>query len=53
MSDICGYADNDSFKINYATFKKILVKIKKEFQDLGKRGSVRKATILLVFSNKE
>ena len=29
------------------------MKIKKEFEDLGKRGSVRKATILLVFSKKE
>ena len=27
--------------------------IKKEFEDLGKRDTVRKATILLVFSNKE
>ena len=27
--------------------------IKKEFEDPGKRGTVRKATILLVFSNKE
>ena len=41
------------FKIDYAIFKNILVTIKKEFEDLGKRGTVRKATILLVFSNKE
>ena len=47
------FSDNDTFKIDYATFKKILVKIKKEFEDLGKRDSVRKATILSVFSNKE
>ena len=47
------FLDNDSFKIDYASFKKILVKIKKEFEDLGKRDSVRKATILSVFSNKE
>ena len=47
------FSDNDSFKIDYATFKKILVKIKKEFEDLGKRDSSRKATILSVFSNKE
>ena len=47
------FSDSDSFKINYATFKKTLVKIKKEFEDLGKRDSVRKATILSVFSNKE
>ena len=47
------FSDNDTFTIDYATFKKILVKIKKEFEDLGKRDSVRKATILSVFSNKE
>ena len=47
------FSDNDSFKIDYATFKKILVKIKKEFEDLGKRDSVRKAIILSVFSNEE
>ena len=47
------FSDNDSFKIDYATFKKILVKIKKEFEDLCKHDSVQKATILLVFSNEE
>ena len=47
------FLDNDSFKIDYASFKKILVKIKKEFEDLGKRDSVRKAIILSVFSNEE
>ena len=47
------FSDNDTFKIDYATFKKILVKIKKEFEDLGKRDSVRKAIILSVFSNEE
>ena len=46
------FSDNNSFKIDYATFKKILVKIKKESEDLGKRDSVRKATILSVFSKK-
>ena len=43
------FSDSDSFKIDYV----ILVKIKKEFEDLGKRDSVRKATILSVFSNEE
>ena len=47
------FLDNDSFKIDYASFKMILVKIKKEFEDLGKRDSVRKATNLSVFSNTE
>ena len=47
------FSDNDSFKIDYAIFKKILVKIKKEFEYIGKRDSVRKSTTLLVFSNKE
>ena len=47
------FSDNNSFKIDYATFKNILAKLKKKFEDLGKRDRVGKATILLVFSNKE
>ena len=34
------FSDNHSFKIDHATYKKILVKTKLEFEDLGKRDSV-------------
>ena len=47
------FSNNESFKIDYPTFKKILVKIKKQFEDPGKRDGVMKATILSVFSNTE
>ena len=47
------FSDNNSFKIDYVTFKKVLVKTKKVFEDLSKHDSVRKATILSMFSNEE
>ena len=46
------FSDNNGFKIDYATFK-ILIKIKKEFEDHGQRDSIWEAIILLVFSNTE
>ena len=46
------FSDNNSFKNDYATFK-ILIKIKKEFEDHGEHDSIWEAIILPVFSNTE